>query len=98
MRITFSQKNEIDSTLSDYTTSDQLHTDFCSKVKTNIILDTYTTTAQLYDDLYSTGYVNQMLVQSVALFELYYTKGDTDTLLADEVSNTGDVCVITRSS
>ena len=32
-----------------------------------------------------------MLVQSATLFELYYTKGDTDTLLADTVPNTGNV-------
>ena len=41
---------EIDSTLSDYTTSAQLHTDFYSKIKMNIILGTYTTTTQLYND------------------------------------------------
>ena len=40
---------------------------------------------------YSKGYVNQMLVQSTTLFEFYYTKGDIDTLLADKVSNTGNV-------
>ena len=32
-----------------------------------------------------------MLVQSTTLFEFYYTKGDIDTLLADKVSNTGNV-------
>ena len=32
-----------------------------------------------------------MIVQSTTLFELYYTKGDIDTLLADKVSNTGNV-------
>ena len=32
-----------------------------------------------------------MLVQSTTLFEFYYTKGDIDTLLADKVSNTGDI-------
>ena len=40
---------------------------------------------------YSKGYVNQMLAQSTTLFEFYYTKGDIDTLLADKVSNTGNV-------
>ena len=87
----FSSKTEIDSTLSDYTTSVQLHTDLYSKVKTHLIFDTYTTTTQLYDGFYSKGYVNQMLVQSTTLFELYYTKGDIDTLLADKVSNIGDI-------
>ena len=80
---------EIDSTLSDSTTSAQLHTDFYSKVKMNLILDTYTTTNQRYDGFYSKGYVNQVLVQSTTLFEFYYTKGDIDTLLADKVSNIG---------
>ena len=32
-----------------------------------------------------------MLVQSTTLFEFYYTKGDIDTLLADKVSNIGDI-------
>ena len=32
-----------------------------------------------------------MLVQSTTLFEFYCTKGDIDTLLADKVSNTGNV-------
>ena len=41
--------------------------------------------------MYSKGYVNQMLVQSTTLFEFYCTKGDIDTLLADKVSNTGNV-------
>ena len=37
------------------------------------------------------GYVNQMLIQSTALFEFNYTKGDIETLLADKVSATGNV-------
>ena len=40
---------------------------------------------------YSKGYVNQMLVQSTTIFELYYTKGDVDISLADKVSATGNV-------
>ena len=32
-----------------------------------------------------------MLVQSTTLFYFFYTKGDIDTFLADEVSNIGDV-------
>ena len=32
-----------------------------------------------------------MLVQSTTLFEFFCTKGDIDTLLADKVSNTGNV-------
>ena len=32
-----------------------------------------------------------MLVQTTTLFEFYYTKADADSLLADKVSNTGDV-------
>ena len=32
-----------------------------------------------------------MLAHSTTLFELYYTKGDIDTLLADKISNTGNV-------
>ena len=87
----FDSKTEIDSTLSDYTTSAQLHTDFYSKVKTNLMFDTYTTATQLYDGFTSKGYVNQMLVQSTTLFEFFCTKGDIDTLLADKVSNTGDI-------
>ena len=31
------------------------------------------------------------MVQSTTLLEFYYTKGDIDTLLADKVSNTGNV-------
>ena len=84
------KKTEIVSTLSAYTNSTQLHTDFYSKVKTNLIFDTYTTT-QLYNGFYGKGYVNQMLAQSTTFFEFYYTKGDIDTLLADNVSNTGNV-------
>ena len=88
---TFYSKAEIDSTLSAYTNPIQLHTDFYSKVKTNIVSDTYTTATQLYNEIYSKGYVNQMLVQSTILFELYYMKGDIDTLFADKVPNTGNV-------
>ena len=83
--------NEIDLTLSDYTTSAQLHTDFCSKVKINIILDTYTTTTQLYDDFYSKGYINQMALTSNQIVEFYCTKTDTDALFANNVSNIGDI-------
>ena len=43
-------QTEIDSTLSDYTTPAQLHTDCYSKVKANLIFDTYTTTTQLCND------------------------------------------------
>ena len=82
---------EIDSPLSDFTTSAQLHTDFHSKVKPILIFDTYATATQLYEGFYSKGYVNQMLVQSTTLFEFYCTKGDIDTLLADKVSNIGDI-------
>ena len=32
-----------------------------------------------------------MLAQSTTFLELYYTKGDVDTLLADKVSNAGIV-------
>ena len=32
-----------------------------------------------------------MLVQSTTLFEFYYTKGDINTLLADKVSDIGDM-------
>ena len=88
--ITFIQKL-IDSTLSGYTTSAQLHTDVYSKVKANLIFYTCSTTAQLYDGFCSKGYVNQMLVQSAALFEFYYTKGDIDFLLADKISNICDI-------
>ena len=88
----FYSKTEIDSTLSAYTNSTQLHNGFYSKVKTNLIFDTYTTTTQLYNDcFYSKGYVNQMLIQSTTSFEFYYTKGDIDILLADKVSNSGNV-------
>ena len=55
------------------------------------MFDTHTTTTQLYDYFYSKGYVNQVLVQSTTLFDFYYTKGDLDTLLADKVSNIGDI-------
>ena len=91
MCIFFYSKTVIDSTLSGYTTSAQLHIDFYSKVKTNLIFDTYTTTTYLYGEFYCKGYVNQMLAQSTTLFDLYYAKGDIDTLLADKVSNTGNV-------
>ena len=87
----FYSKTEIDSSLSDYTASAQLHTDLYSKVKTTIIFDTYTTTTQLYEAFYSKGYVNQMLVQSATLFDVYYTKGGIDTLLAGKVSNICDI-------
>ena len=79
----------IDSALSGYTTSAQLHTGFYSKVERNLIFDTYTTTIQLYNEIYSKGCVNQMLVQSTTLFEFDYTKGDIHTILTDKVSNTG---------
>ena len=82
----FYSEAEIDSTLSDYTTSAQLHTGFYSKVKTHLIFDTYATTIQRYGDFHSKGYVNQMLVQSITSFEFYFTKGDIDTLLADKYS------------
>ena len=84
-------KTEIDSSLSDYTTSAQLHTDLYSKVKTNLIFDAYTTTTQLYEGFCNKGCVNQMPVQSTTLFDVYHTKGDIDTLLADKSSNTGDI-------
>ena len=88
---TFYSKTENDPALSDYTTSAQFHIAFYSKVKTNLIFDTYTTTTQLHGGFYSKGYVNQMLVQPATLFKFYYTKGDIDTLLADKVSNIGDI-------
>ena len=83
-------QTEIDSTLSDYTTSAQLHIDLYSKVKPDLIFDTYTTRTPLYDGFYSKGYVNQMLAQSTTLFE-FYTKVDIDTLLPDKVPATGNV-------
>ena len=54
-------------------------------------MDTYTTTTQLYHAVYNQVYVNQKLVQSTTLFELYYTNRDIDTLLADTISDTGNV-------
>ena len=54
----FYSKTEIDSALSDYTTSAQLHTGFYTKSKTNLLLDTYTTTTQLYNDFCSKDYAN----------------------------------------
>ena len=87
----FYSKTEIDSTLSDYTTSAQLHTDFYSKVKTNLIFDTYTTTTQLYDDFYSKLYIDNMFLTSTQTGSLYYNKTDTGNLLADKVSNIGDI-------
>ena len=62
----FDSKTEIDSTLSDYTTSAQLHTDFYCKVKTNLIFDTYTTTIQLYIDFYSKGDIDTLLADTVS--------------------------------
>ena len=67
----FYSQTGIDSTLGDYTTSAQLNTDCYNKVKPTTMFDAYTRTTQLYDDFYSKGYVNQMLVQSTTLFELY---------------------------
>ena len=90
MLIILYSKTEIDSTLSDYTTSAQLHTDCYSKVKTNIIVGTYTTTTQLYEDCYSKLYIDNMCLTSVQTETLYHNKTDTDKLLANKVSNIGD--------
>ena len=54
-------------------------------------MNTYTTTTQLRNGFHSKGYVNQVLVQSATPFEFYYTKADTDSSLADKVSNIGNV-------
>ena len=80
----------VDSTLSDYTTSAQSHTDFYSKVKTNIIFDTFTTATQPYEGFYSKLYIDNMFLTSAQTGALYYNKTDTCNLLADKVSNTGD--------
>ena len=87
----FNSKIEIDLALSDYTTSAQLHIDFYSNVKMNILLGIYATTTQLYDGFYSKGDINQMFVTSNQIVELYYTKTDTDALLANKLSNICDV-------
>ena len=86
MWITYA-KTEIDSTLSDCTTSTQLHTDSHSKSRMNLTLDTYTTTTQLYGDFYSKGYMNQRFLTSTQIVEFHYT----DAFLANKISNTGNV-------
>ena len=84
-------KSEIDSTISDYTTSAQLQTDLYSKVKTNLIFDSYTTTTRLYDDFYSKLCIDNTFLTSAQTRALYYNKTDTGNLLADKVSATGNV-------
>ena len=37
------------------------------------------------------GYINQTFLTSTQIVEFYYTKTDTDSLLANKVSNTGSV-------
>ena len=63
-----------------------------AKLKTNLILDTYTITTQLYSVVffYSKGHINQTFLTSTQIVEFYYTKTDTDALLANKVSNTGN--------
>ena len=89
MLITFGvdSKTEIASTLSDYTTSAQLHTDLYNKVETNIICDTFTTTTQLYEGFASKLYIDNMCLTSVQTEALYYNKTDTDNLLADKLTS-----------
>ena len=89
-RITY-PKTVIDSSLSDYTTSAQLHTDLHSKVNTNLIFDTDTTTTQLYEDFYSKLYIDNMLLTSAQTGSVYYNKTDIGALLADKVTNIGDI-------
>ena len=63
----FNSKTEIDSTLSAYTNSTQLHTDFFhSEVITNLIFDAYTTTTQLYHGFYSKGDIDTLLTAKVS--------------------------------
>ena len=89
----FYSKTEIDSTLSDYTTSAQLHTDFYSKVKTNLIFDTYHMQQRLnYMRIFT---VKVMLTRcwyhQPHYSNFYHTKGDIDTLSADKLSSIGDI-------
>ena len=86
-------KTEIDSTLSDYTISAQLHTDLYSKVKTNLIFDTYTTTTQLYDDLYSKLYIDNMFLIPTQTGSLYYNKTNICNLWVTKISGIGDVLI-----
>ena len=82
-------KSEIDSTLSDYTTSAQLHTDLYSKIKIHPIFDTYTTTTQLYEGFCSDLYIDNMLLTPTQTGALCYNKTDTDNSLADKISEIG---------
>ena len=40
---------------------------------------------------YSKGYINQTFLASTQIVEFYYTKTDTDALLANKVPNTSNV-------
>ena len=82
---------EIDSTLSGYTTSAQLHFDFYSKVENNLIFGTYTAAISLYYGFYSKIYIDNMFITSTQTESLYYNKTDTGNLLASRICGVGDI-------
>ena len=53
----------------------------------DLTLQSYTTTTQLHNDFYNKSKTN-------LIFEEYYDKAETDNLLANKVSTTGNVTLI----
>ena len=81
----------IDITLQSYLTSTQIDDSYYNKHEIDTTLTLYTPTAQILNNFYRKLYIDNLFLISAQTGALYYTKTDTDTLLADTVSNTGNV-------
>ena len=83
--------SSIDLTLQSYLTSTQIEDPYYSKSEIDTTLSLYSPSAQILNNLHSKLYIDNMFLTSAQIGALYYTKTDTDNLLANKVSTTGDV-------
>ena len=81
----------IDLTLQSYLASTQIDDSYYTKSEIDTTLNLYSPSAQILNNFYSKLYIDILFVTSAQTGALYYTKTDTDNLLANKVSTTGDV-------
>ena len=79
----FYSKTEIDTTLSGYYSKSEIDTTF----------NLYSPTSQILSNFYSKLYIDNLFITSAQIGTLYYNKTETDNLLADKVSTTGDATI-----
>ena len=79
----FYSKTEIDTTLSGYYSKSEIDTTF----------NLYSPTSQILSNCYSKLYIDNLFITSAQIGTLYYNKTETDNLLANKVSTTGDVTI-----